>query len=74
MLRTGAGDGGEQWLALLRELLPGAEALRRVPAHIDDERLLGGIDLAATLRLGRAVFARGLLEEASGGVLVLPMA
>lgn len=49
-------------------------AVRRVPSHIDDDRLLGGIDLGATLSSGRPVSRAGLLAEADGGVLVLPMA
>ena len=38
------------------------------------DRLLGGLDLAATLRAGRPMPQRGLLAEADGGVLVLAMA
>ena len=37
-------------------------------------RLLGGLDLAATLRAGRPVAERGLLAEADGGVIVAAMA
>ena len=48
--------------------------MRRVPAHIDDERLLGGLDLAATLGAGRPVASRGLLSETDGGLVVLAMA
>ncbi|WP_296722146.1 magnesium chelatase subunit D [Erythrobacter sp.] len=49
-------------------------ALRRMPGHVDDERLLGGIDLAASLSAGKPVRQRGLIEEASGGALVAGMA
>ena len=59
--------------ALIGGLRPGAP-VRRVPSHIDDERLLGGIDLGATLSTGRPVSRAGLLAEADGGALVLPMA
>lgn len=47
---------------------------RRLPSHIDDERLLGGIDLAASLASGKPVRQTGLLEEASGGFICAPMA
>ncbi|KEO90176.1 magnesium chelatase [Erythrobacter longus] len=47
---------------------------RRLPTHVDDERLLGGIDIAASLAAGRPVETSGLLTEAQGGVLVVPMA
>jgi magnesium chelatase subunit D len=62
------------WLELLRDLLPPEEPFRRVPLHIADGRLLGGLDLAATLHAGRPVAERGLLAEADGGVLLLAMA
>lgn len=48
--------------------------LTRLPPNIDDERLLGGIDLAASLAAGRAIAMPGLLSEAAGGVLLIPMA
>jgi magnesium chelatase subunit D len=59
--RTDFGESCQQWLEVLGGLLPASVSVRRVPAHIDDERLLGGIDLAATLGAGRAVHALGLL-------------
>ncbi|AOL95571.1 magnesium chelatase subunit D [Porphyrobacter sp. LM 6] len=49
-------------------------ALRRLPGHVDDERLLGGIDLAASLSAGKPVRQRGLIEEAEGGALLAGMA
>ncbi len=49
-------------------------ALRRMPGHVDDERLLGGIDLAASLSAGRPIRQTGLIEEAAGGALIAGMA
>jgi magnesium chelatase subunit D len=73
-LRCGAGPVRDRWLSLLTELLPEGTPLRRMPHGIGDERLLGGLDLPATLRSGRPVAQRGLLAEVDGGVLLLPMA
>ena len=73
-VRAQAGPVRDQWLACLRTLLPTNAAPRRVPLHINDERLLGGLDLAATLHAGRPVAQRGLLAEADGGVVLLAMA
>jgi magnesium chelatase subunit D len=73
-VRTDRGAACERWLVLLRELLEEAIPLRRLPPHIDDERLLGGTDLASTLSCGRPVYARGLLAEADGGVILMSMA
>lgn len=69
-----AGPVRDRWLADLRALLPPIAPWRAVPSHVDVDRLIGGIDLAATLQLGRPVAQRGLLAEADGGVVLLPMA
>ncbi len=74
VLRARSGPARESWLALLRAALPPGAPLRRIPGGIGDARLLGGLDLAATLRAGRPVAERGLLAEADGGVVLLPMA
>ncbi len=48
--------------------------LVKVPVHITDDRLLGGLALAATLETGRVVLERGVLAQADGGVVLVPMA
>ncbi len=73
-LRAGVGPVRDRWLAAVGALLPAGTPVRRMPPHIDDGRLLGGLDLAATLSAGRPVAERGLLAEADGGVVVVPMA
>ena len=72
-LRAGAGPVRDRWLALLRTQLD-VQPMRRLPLHIRDERLLGGLDLTATLQAGRPVALRGLLADSDGGVLVVAMA
>jgi magnesium chelatase subunit D len=74
LLRSRAGPVRECWLAILRAALPPTHPVRNIPPHIADGRLLGGLDLNATLLAGRPVAERGLLAEADGGVLVLAMA
>lgn len=67
--------GGEMLReAVLAELRQGLASERRIPANVDNDRLLGGIDLTATLAAGRPVRREGLLAEAAGGFVVLPMA
>jgi magnesium chelatase subunit D len=58
----------------LVEALADAFPLRRMPGHVDDERLLGGIDIAASLAAGRPITQKGLIEEAKGSALIVPMA
>jgi magnesium chelatase subunit D len=74
VLRAPAGAARDDWLAALRALLPADAPVRRVPLGIADDRLLGGLDLAATLAAGRPVAQRGVLADADGGVAVLAMA
>lgn len=64
----------DHWLETANRGLPPLCPLRRVPASISDGRLLGGLDLAATLHAGRPVIERGLIAEADGGVLLLSSA
>ena len=47
---------------------------RRLPGHVDAERLDGGIDIAASLAAGRPITTQGLLAQIAGGVLIVPMA
>jgi magnesium chelatase subunit D len=64
----------DRWLELLRDFLPGSAPIRRVPHHVSHARLIGGLDLVATLQAGRPIAERGILQEADGGVLVLTTA
>jgi magnesium chelatase subunit D len=74
VVRALAGPVRDAWLAQLRALLPAGAPVRRVPVHVTDGRLLGGLDLAATLQAGRPVAERGVLSESDGGVMILAMA
>ncbi len=70
-LRAGHGPVRDAWLAALHK--SGLRTLK-IPAQVDDQRLLGGIDLAQTLQHGRLVQQPGLLAQADGGAVLLPMA
>lgn len=74
VLRAAPGPARDRWLALLRKALPEETPWRRLPLGIPDSRLLGGLDLAATLAAGRPVAERGVLAGADGGILVAAMA
>ncbi len=73
-LRAPAGPVREAWLAGLRSVLPGGTRVRKMPATIGDEALLGGLDLPATLARGRSVAQPGFLRESDGGIVVAAMA
>jgi magnesium chelatase subunit D len=72
-VRAAPGPVRDAWLDLLHRWM-GDGAWKRMPVNISDERLLGGLDLSATLSVGRPVLQRGLLSEVDGGALILPMA
>ncbi|MGE0311935.1 MAG: VWA domain-containing protein [Lautropia sp.] len=74
VVRARHGAPRDRWFEWLAALLPADTPQRRAPLGIDDARLLGGLDLAATLAAGRRVAERGVIEQADGGILVLPMA
>ncbi|MCJ2062336.1 magnesium chelatase subunit D [Methylobacterium sp. J-088] len=74
ILRAAPGPVRERWLDALRAALPPGTPWRRLPPGIGDDALLGGLDLAATLAAGRPVARAGLLAEADGGIVVVPMA
>jgi magnesium chelatase subunit D len=72
-LRSAAGPQRDAWLAGFRTLMNGAP-WRRIPPDLPDNRLLGGLDLTATLALGRPVAESGVLAAVDGGTLVIAMA
>jgi magnesium chelatase subunit D len=74
LLRAPAGPVRDAWLALLKRLLGPQAAPIRLPLGIGDDRLLGGLDLTATLRAGRPVAEPGLLARADGRVVLAAMA
>ena len=72
LVRAPAGTVRDAWLAAYRAAAGGA--VIKLPLGVDDARLLGGVDLAATLAAGRPVASRGMLAEAAGGTLIVTMA
>lgn len=50
-------------------LLPAGAPFVELPLNVTEDRLLGGLDLEATLASGRRVVEIGLLARANGGVL-----
>ena len=64
----------DAWFAFLEtQIAPGAH-FQKIPLQIQDEQLLGGLDLEATLSYGKPIYSSGLLAKSHGGFIVLPMA
>jgi magnesium chelatase subunit D len=73
-LRSPVQPARDQWLQFLRESLPPGTPVRKLPFNVPDGRLLGGLDLVATLKANRPIAERGVLADAHGGVVILTMA
>lgn len=73
-VRAGPGPVRDAWLSGLKALHGDGTPWKRLPPGIGDDRLLGGLDLAAALGSGTRVLQKGILVEADGGVLIAPMA
>jgi magnesium chelatase subunit D len=74
LLRGENGPAFATWLNLLRQSLAPGSTINRIPAHIGADRLLGGLDVVASLSSGRPVLERGALSAADLGILVLTSA
>jgi magnesium chelatase subunit D len=73
-LRGAPGPMRDAFLGTLRDGLAEAAPWQKLPAGVTDDRLLGGLDLAATLAAGRPIAERGLLARADGGLVLAAMA
>lgn len=71
VLQGPPGPARDAWLAHFRAALPLSAPVRQAPANTDEDRLLGGLDLAASLAARRPIAAPGLLAETDGGALVV---
>ncbi len=74
VLRGRPGPVRDAFLTLLRACLDPAAPVRRMPLNIAEGRLVGGLDIAATLRAGRPIAERGILAQTDGGVVLVAMA
>ena len=72
-LRAPPGPVRDYWLARYLQL-SGQPHLRKIPANIPEGRLLGGIDLAATLQCGRPIAETGMLGECHNQTVIVAMA
>ncbi|MEL6760784.1 MAG: magnesium chelatase subunit D [Myxococcota bacterium] len=74
VLRARSGPVRARWLDYLRGCLGDNVGILRLPLSVTEDRLLGGLDLAATLSAGRVVAEKGVLASAHRSVLLATMA
>lgn len=70
----GDGPARDAMLDALTAAIGARGPVVRIPVNVDTERLLGGLDLTATLTRGTSVQRMGLLDSARGGAVIVPMA
>ncbi len=74
VLAAGAGTGKSSLVRSFAALvvgLPACAHLVEVPLGVTEDRLLGGLDLEATLASGTRRYRAGLLARANGGILAV---
>ena len=72
-VKSSASDVRNRWWQFTQELF-GKSRIVTVPSSVDDEALLGGIDLSKTLEHGSPVYQLGILENQQIRLLKLTMA
>jgi magnesium chelatase subunit D len=73
-VKTQFGPIRDAWFAFMQtQIAPGIH-FQKIPLQIQDEQLLGGLDLEATLSHGKPIYSSGLLAKSHHGFVVLPMA
>ncbi len=70
-LPAAVGSGKSTLARAFADLLPSETPFVELPLNVTEDRLIGGIDLEATLASGERVVQRGLLAQAHGGVLYI---
>lgn len=65
--------GAQQWTTALKGCLPPSIRVVRLPSSATDDRIFGGLDLAATIASGVPVAERGVVADAHGGVVIIPL-
>ena len=72
-VRASQGPVLDAWLTNVSKLFADCPVIR-LPPHISDERLVGGLDLTETLRNGGPRYTASVLTRADRGLVVIPAA
>lgn len=74
IILRGDGPVRDDMVAFVKTEIAKFGPVAKIPSNVDIERLLGGLDLTATLATGQSVTRAGLLDSAAGGAVIIPMA
>ncbi len=73
-VKSQAGPVRNQWLKGLQELIHHQVSMIKIPTNADEGALIGELDLLKTLTEQKKVYSRGVLDQISNGLLLMPMA
>jgi magnesium chelatase subunit D len=73
-VKSQAGPVRDQWLKGLQELIHHQVSMIKIPTNADEGALIGELDLLKTLAEQKKVYSRGILDQISNGLLLMPMA
>ncbi|HOJ52486.1 MAG TPA: VWA domain-containing protein [Syntrophales bacterium] len=65
------GTGKSLIAQLLRDLLPTEVPFVKIPLHVTEEAMWGGLDFERSLKTGKALLTKGILERAIGGIVLV---
>jgi len=73
-IKAGAGPVRELWRDYFLSLVDPKTPIVKVPANVDEEALVGGLDVIRTVELKKRTYTTGLISRAMGGFIFLAMA
>jgi len=73
-IKAGAGPVRELWRDYFLSLVDPKTPIVKVPANVDEEALVGGLDVIRTVELKKRAYTTGLISRAMGGLIFLAMA
>ena len=74
VIKAQPGPVRDAFIDSIKSSWPKTMPMVRLPSSVSEARLVGGIELAATLASGKPIFERGLLASADGGLIIAGMA
>lgn len=69
VIPSAVGSGKSTLARAFADILPAETPFVELPLNVTEDRLIGGVDLEATLASGQRVVQHGVLSKAHGGVL-----
>ena len=69
-IKSGTNPVRTLWLDLLKQHLPAKFKIQNCPPSSSLERMIGGLDLTASINAARPIYEQGILARANGGIVL----